>query len=355
MKKEELRRLAEYVGEMDSLVGMRDFTYNEGKAKGTRAIEMRNGSGLELTVLADRCLDIAYFRYKGTNLGFASKTGVTAPEFHIADGTRGFLKTFNAGMLTTCGIAHAGAAEEYKGRKLGLHGVIGNTPAERVNKELVFDEAGEAVLRVSGRMREACVFEENLFLEREISVDTKRNKVFIKDIVKNEGFDAQPVMNVYHINFGYPLLDEGARLYFSAQNVKARDAEAQKGIDDYNVMEKPQVGYKERVFFHTSEAPQEHSFAMIVSSCGKLGVVLEYDQRQCPILCEWKNMQAGDYALGLEPTVSSVMGRIYAEKEGLMRFVQPGGEYRCEFSLEVLEDEAAIQGYINKAARQKVV
>ncbi|HBU13183.1 MAG TPA: hypothetical protein DEB31_10865 [Clostridiales bacterium] len=351
MNREEMRELLQYVGEADSVVGMRDYTLNEGMAKGMRVIDVRNGNGLELTLLPDRCLDIAYFRLRGVNIGYASKTGLVAPQFFVEDGARGFLKSFNAGMLTTGGITYAGGAGEYNGVKHGLHGVIGNTAADHVNKELVYGADGEAVLRVTGRMREVEVFGQNMVMERAISVDTKANVVTINDVVRNEGFAEQLVMNVYHVNFGYPLLNEGARVYFSAKNMQPRDEVAQKGAARYNVMEKPAAGRPEECFFHTDDKPQKDSFAMLVSADGKLAVAVHYNEEQCPLLCEWKCLCAGDYALGLEPTVSGVMGAGAAEKAGMLRKVEPGGEYRMDISLEVLEEEERIKSFIEKAAK----
>ena len=47
-----------YIGSVEQIGGIRDFSFNEGKAKGVRAIEINTGK-LCFTVLTDRCLDIA--------------------------------------------------------------------------------------------------------------------------------------------------------------------------------------------------------------------------------------------------------------------------------------------------------
>ena len=157
-KKESLRM---YAGDLSGLYGMRDVTFNEGRAKGVRAIEMRNDKGLECTVLVDRCLDLSYFSYRGINIGLVNKVEISAPAFYKEGGVRGFLKQFSGGLLATCGIIASGAPSTVDGRSYGLHGDIGNLPAENVNKyEQTLDN--EVILCISGDVREACVFGENL-------------------------------------------------------------------------------------------------------------------------------------------------------------------------------------------------
>ena len=47
-----------FIGHPSQLYGATPFTFSDGKAKGVRAFEIRNGSGLEMQVLADRGLDV---------------------------------------------------------------------------------------------------------------------------------------------------------------------------------------------------------------------------------------------------------------------------------------------------------
>jgi len=89
MKKEELLKL---VGSVEQVGGIRDFTYNDGKAKGVRVIEINTGT-LCFSVLPDRGMDIAQSFYKGKSISWISKTGITAPGYYEKDG-RGFLRGF---------------------------------------------------------------------------------------------------------------------------------------------------------------------------------------------------------------------------------------------------------------------
>lgn len=352
MKQDDRRELLEYVGDLSAVIGFEPVAYRDGKAKGMRATKLKNGNGIEMTVLEDRCMDIPYLSFKGKNIGFVSKTGLVAPEFYAEDGVRGFLKSFNAGFLTTGGLTYAGNPCEKDGRKMGLHGPVGNIPAENIRRE-IFSEDGQAVLRLRGSMRQACVFDENMYLHREICVETEKNVIRIMDEIENRGFEKQVRMNVFHINFGYPMLREGCRLYFSADQMEPRDETAQKGIEAYNRIEAPVAGYGEQCFFHTASAPQENAFAMLHNEEECLAAVVYYNTEECPLLCEWKCMRAGDYALGLEPTNSGVLGLVQAEKDGMVQYIGGGETFAYHLRIELLEDREQIEALISRSREGK--
>ena len=347
MKREEKHDLLKYVGDLYSLFGMKQYTLADGRARGMRAIDLKNGKGIEMTVLPDRAMDIPYLSFHGISMHFTSKTGLVSPEYYVEDGARGFLKNFDAGLLTTCGITYSGAACEYKGRKLGLHGPLPNTPAENVNKWVDY-EKDDVVLKLSGTMREACVFEENMQLHREMTLLTERNMLRIHDTVENCGFEEQPVMLVYHINFGYPMLDPCCRVYFNTTDVSPRTDYAKTGLDKYDVMEEPVVGQDEMCFIHTASGVKNR-FAMLHNPKLGYAAVVHYDGDQCSSLCEWKCMRAGEYVLGLEPNTSMLQTRENGEKDGNLIKLKGGETYDVDVWVEFLDDQAEIQNYIDRS------
>lgn len=348
MKKHQLTELRKYVGDLNSLFGVKDYVYADGPQKGMRAFDLNNGRGINMTVLADRGLDIAFLTYKGINMGFASKTGLRAPAFYVEDGVRGFLKQFGAGLLTTCGMTYAGAPCEDGARRLGLHGPYSNTPAEAVAARTVF-EGDDAVLEVTGGVREACVFEENLYLSRRMKLMTEEDLIEVTDVVENEGFAAQSIMMVYHINFGYPLLDKGAKVYSCAARVEPRDEWAKTGPGVWHEMDEPGIGRAEQCYFHT-ELPDE-AFAMVHNEALGIAAIVTFDAREMPLLCEWKCMMAGDYALGLEPTVAGVMGRVHAREQGMLPEIKPGEKKTYRFSIRFTDDRKIIDQYIARSVK----
>ena len=348
MKKSELTNLRKYAGNPETIFGAKDYTYNDGPARGMRAFDLDNGRGITMTVLADRGLDIPFLRFKGVNVGFGAKVGLRGPHLYTEDAGRGFLRQFYAGMLTTCGLTYAGSSCEDGGVKLGLHGPYSNTPAAHVNCDSVVED-DEIVLRLLGEVREACFFGDNLVLSREIRLHTEKNAYEVIDSVENQGQLAAPLMMIYHINFGYPMLDEGTRIYVNAAKVEPRDDFARQGLDIYDRMEAPGVGREEQCYFHTG-FPQ-NGLAVVHNEKLGMAAALRFDAKAMPLLCEWKCMRAGDYALGMEPTTSGVLSRPEARESGLLVTLEPGQVYRAGFAMELTDDSAAIEALKAEARR----
>ena len=63
------RELLKKKGSVEQIGGVRDFTFNDGRAKGVRAIEIITGK-LRFTVLPDRCMDIAQADFRGDSFSW---------------------------------------------------------------------------------------------------------------------------------------------------------------------------------------------------------------------------------------------------------------------------------------------
>ena len=350
MRQSELFELRKKCGDPSALCGIKDYVFNDGPARGVRAFDLKNGRGIEMTVLADRGLDIPFLSYKGHNIGLLNKVGIRSPYLFQEDGASGFLKQFYAGMMTTCGLTYAGAAGVDGGRALGLHGPYDNIPAAKVSAWQDC-EGDEIVLRVAGEVREAEVFGANMVLTRQLTLDTERDAVHIHDVVENQGFDTQPLMMIYHINFGYPMLDDGAKAYFSTAEVRPRTDFAAEGMHNYDVMEAPGVGRDEQCYYHTGHAEGE-AFAMLHNEKLGIAAAVRYDKAVFPLLCEWKCMRAGEYALGLEPTTSGVVNRAEARENGMLTHLEPGEQRTFDVTIELMDDPARIDAFKARAHRR---
>ena len=334
------RELMKRVGDISQLAGARLCTLESGKAKGVSAVDVKTGGGLNFTVLPDRGMDIAWADYKGISLGYISKTGVVAPALNDFNGLE-FLRSFYAGMLTTCGLTYMGAPCVDEGKPLGLHGKASNLPAEDlcVSNEWVKDDF---VMKIKGRIREAAVFGENIALTREITAKLGESKLIIRDAIENCGYTAQPLMLLYHFNFGYPLLDGSTELILPGKSaVKARDAEAMKGINECKVFAGPIHGYAEQVFYHNPASTDDGKvtatlFNKALGSNG-LSVNLTFNKKQLPYFVEWKQIGEGEYIVGLEPATWYPEGRSEARKRGELAFIEPGEIKNVELEINVCE------------------
>jgi hypothetical protein len=327
--------LMKRIGDISQIAGARQYILSSGKARGINAVDVKTCGGLNFTVLPDRGMDIAWTDFNGMALSFISKTGVVSPAYYDANGNE-FLRSFYGGLLTTCGLTYMGASCTDEGEPLGLHGRASNIPAEDVCVTNEWDK-DEFIIIVRGKIRESSVFGENITLTREIKTKLGENKITINDRVENCGFESQPLMLLYHFNFGYPLIDEETELRLTENSVMARDKEAHIGIDKFNVFSKPIHKYSEQVFYHDL-IPQEDgkvSASLYNKNLGAKGieVYVKFDKTQLPYFIEWKQMGEGDYVVGLEPATWYPEGRSEARKRGELLYIAPG-EVK-EFEIEV--------------------
>ena len=195
-----------YYGHESQLFGVEEVRLQGGKGDGMRLLQVRNGKGLEFTVSADRCADISRLIFRGENCGFFSANGYVAPAYYD-DKEDGWLKNFTAGFLTTCGLLAVGAPCTDEGVRLPLHGAAGNIPAERVSWDM-----DDEKIWIKARMRHARIFAEKLILTRTITCSKTSNELTVTDEIENVGGEASPLMVLYHMNMGYPLLSEASEL-----------------------------------------------------------------------------------------------------------------------------------------------
>ena len=150
-----------YFGHESQLYRVEEHRLIGGKGDNMRLFEVNNGSGLEFTICADRSADISRLSYQGINLSYFSVCGYAAPTYYDKTGLN-FLKSFNCGFLTTCGVQSMGSPSEYEGTEYGLHGTMSHTPADQVSYDI--SENGDTT--VTAKMTDACIFNQKISLVR---------------------------------------------------------------------------------------------------------------------------------------------------------------------------------------------
>ena len=318
-----------YIGHDSQLSGVEEHRLVGGRGDGMRLLQVRNGLGLEFTVSADRCADIARLSFKGDNYAFISPCGYVSPAYYDDKGL-GWLKSFTAGFLTTCGLTAVGSPTKDAGEELPLHGRIANTPAENIRWETE-DEA----ITIRADMSEAWLFAHKLKLRREIVCSKVKNELTVTDRVKNFGDRESPLMLLYHMNMGYPLLSETAELFIPSENVTARTENARRAIGSWAEVLPPQAGYEEQCFYH--EFLETGRAGIYNPAIGK-GVLISFDTAELDCLTQWKMMGVRDYVMGLEPGNCYPDGRDVMRAEDRLKFIAPGEEKKFTVRITIVEN-----------------
>lgn len=311
-----------YIGHPSQFSGVEEVTLARGRGKGMTLLLINNGLGLSVTLSADRAMDIARVSLKGVNMGYFSPCGYVAPQFYDGAGA-GFLKSFTAGFMTTCGLASVGNPCTDNGEELPLHGTIANTPSESFS---YYETEEEIVVRAT--VRDAAIFARQLLLEREYTVSKKENRLSVADTVVNIGSSSSPCQVLYHVNLGYPLLSEALEVSLPSLSVTPRNGHAEEGLSDCLKMEKPQQGYEEMCYYHTLKEGRASVFNPEI----RKGLTMSFDLAELPCFVEWKQMGEHDYVLGLEPGNALPDGRDVSRENGMLNTLAPGEEKHLHLS-----------------------
>ena len=150
---------------------------------------------------------------------------------------------------------------------------------------------------------------------------------------------------LYHVNFGPPMLDAGAKLVAPVKTVVPRDVRAAEGISTWDNYPNEQAGFSEQVYFFELAADSGgHTQVLLKNAHGTQGVGLRYNTRQLPCFTLWKNtpLAADGYVTGLEPGTNFPNPRSFEGEQGRVVKLGPGESAKFEVELDLHGDAAAV-------------
>ena len=275
------------ISNFQQVASIRRYTLTEGRGKGLDVLDCDNGKIRFLLNVSKAC-DIMQLYHEGQNMSFVSKNGFTKREIS-------FLKRFEGGMLYTCGLDSVGGREGYE-----LHGTLHNIPAE-----IIRAECNENGITVEAIIRDTALFGKNLVLKRKIFTAIGGDSVTLEDTLINEGYKTEEYCLLYHINVGYPMLDNGAKVIADVESYTPRTAWAKQNEGTMYEMNDAVPNQEEACYFLKLSKPE---IALVNEKIGKKFTV-SYSGDTLTHFVEWKSMASGDYALGLEPCTTELDDR----------------------------------------------
>ena len=246
-----------------------------------RCILVQNGE-LEVLFNKDNALDIVWVKYKAVNVSFLSKNGLN-------DGTRDFVGNFEGGFLYTCGMDNVSACVDGKPVHGSLH-------YKKCDFAYAYEQDG--VIYVCGEVKETALFGKNLVMKRCFAVS--ENAILINDTLENQGYSKADYVLLYHVNYGYPFLDECLEMEILAIASDPLTEVAATNKADMFRITAPIDGGEEHVYYHTLSEGK----VRLVNPERQMAIEMLYNVQDFPFTLEWKSMISGDYALGIEPSLT---------------------------------------------------
>ena len=275
------------ISNFQQVASIRRYTLSEGREKGLDVLDCDNGKIRFLLNVSKAC-DIMQLYHEGQNISFISKNGFTKRETP-------FLRRFEGGMLYTCGLDSVGGRDGFE-----LHGTLHNIPAE-----IIRAECNENGITVEAIIRDTALFGKNLVMKRKIFTAIGGDSVTLEDTLVNEGYKAEEYCLLYHINVGYPMLDDGVKVIADVESYTPRTAWAKQNEATMYEMNASTPNQEETCYFLNLKKPE---ITLVNEKNGKEFTV-SYSGDTLPCFVEWKSMASGDYALGLEPCTTELDDR----------------------------------------------
>ena len=272
------------ISNFQQVASVRRYELTEGRERGLRVIDCDNGK-IRFLLDESKALDVMQLYHEGQNVSFLSKNAFTSREVN-------FLNRFEGGMVYTCGLDSVGGREGYE-----LHGTLHNTPS-RVTRA----ECSEEGIFIEAEIFDTALFGKNLVLKRRVFTSIGSETLEISDRLENRGYREEEYCLLYHVNVGYPMLDEGAKVVGEAKTVVSRTPWAQENVAARTTMTASVANEEEMCYFLTMKEPR----ISLVNEKIQKTFTLQWSADTLPHFVQWKSMASGDYALGLEPCTTDL-------------------------------------------------
>jgi hypothetical protein len=238
-------------------------------------------------------------------------------------------------LLVRCGLASNGAPEFDENHNLvhPLHGRIANLPAHKIE---VTVDGDSGAITVTGEVDECRVHFQKLRLTTTYHLAPGAKGIQIRDRVTNLSAEPSEMQLLYHINFGPPLLDAGAKLVAPVKHLVPRNAHAAQDVGNWDSYAAGHPGYVEQVYlFELAAGEGGRTSVLLKNAHGTAAAGLHFNTRQLPCFSQWKNSvsEQDGYVTGLEPGTNFPNPRAYESQHLRVVKLSPGGT--AEFDIDL--------------------
>jgi hypothetical protein len=332
--------------------GIESYTFDNGPARNTRALLVNTGGGLRYRILPDRGLDIDQAFFNQHSLTLLAHKGVTPPQADALRHGLDWLRGFGVGLMTSCGPTNIGGPTTDNGEEVGLHGPHSGTASTIESVVQPNPRMGRMEMSVTAIVRYGAFYGPCIELRRTITSKLGENWIDVRDDFFNAGNEDQPHGWLLHMNFGYPLCDEGSRFCYDAERIEPLPDPAARewfGRADASYKRVPAplkahhgpnsvVAY----LYPRAKSPGGEATVGIVNEKLGFGVAVHYNTHEFPRLANWQHWGEHEYVGALEPTTGGVEGRDKDRERGWLQTLAAGGRRSYHYRVEVVTGQKGL-------------
>lgn len=347
------------IGHLAQVGGVQLLRAEDGPAQGVRYLEFRLGSGFNFKIALERGMDIGYCEYRGMPLGWIPSTLLPGGWYFEQQTEFGWLRTAMGGLCTSCGMLHIGNPESdsiahynfpaRENERYGVHDRLAMLPAQLTGYGERW-EGDECELFAAGKIIQSQVYAENLVLYRSYNAKMGEKHFTLHDRIVNEGHYPTTVMLLYHLNVGFPFVDEGSRFLTNLEKPTEMIAGSSNAnvAASFDAFSAPQQAAPLQVYSLTPKAGPDGFASLAILqppySADQSAIFVRYKPAQFPRLFETRMMGEGHYFVSLEPSTNE-FGRAEVRNQGEQRILQPGEACEFDTQIGVLEGQPEIEAF----------
>ena len=214
------------------------------------------------------------------------------------------------------------------------------------------------LLWAEGLVRQDIAYGENLSLLRRYESELGGSSFRMVDVVTNDGWFPTYHQQLYHMNAGFPIVDDGSEVLASTlrepdtMNFSTEEQTAAEGaVSLWRTATAPRPGFTHEGYV-VEMRPDEKGWVSVAivnrrlrPELGGLGVYLRYDATALPVYIGWRMMREGLYALGMEPATNPFGNPKDLVEQGFPLIMQPGDRRRYEIEYGILVGADAIESF----------
>lgn len=324
---------------------------------GVRVAFVDTGAGLRFTVALDRGGDIVDASFNQYGLAYLTPNGLLPASAAYSVGSE-WIAGWAGGLVTTCGPRYVGGARVEDGVQTSLHGTYSQQAATIETLRNPEPHRGRMDMELGLVVRDARVFGPSYEIRRTIRCALGEPCVTIEDEVTNRGDTRVAHHWLYHCNFGYPLLDHGARFiyrgaaeYWVMPPPPGEDIVQPLGAAAMNRLKRvpdplpEHAGSAERGLI--VEPPADRAGLAhigLINPALKLGVEISYPAKTLPRFANWQHYgPRGCYATALEPFSGSLLGSARDRHPLARQFLDPGESRRYALNIRVRSEAGELR------------